>query len=61
MQVYTNWYWNQHPQHHVITVPTHTILHPGLEVNSVTYFTQYPKVYVPGHKQKDPYQDSLYI
>ena len=28
MQVYTNWYWNQHPQHHVITVPTCTILHP---------------------------------
>ena len=28
MQVDTNWYWNQHPQHHVITLPTSTILHP---------------------------------
>ena len=33
-----NWYWNQHPQHHVITVPTRTIIHPRLEVNAVTYF-----------------------
>ena len=28
MQVDTNWYWNQQPNHHVITVPTRTILHP---------------------------------
>ena len=28
MQVDTNWYWNQQPKHHVITVPTRTILHP---------------------------------
>ena len=33
MQVDTNWYWNQHPQHHVTTVPTRTIIHPRLEVN----------------------------
>ena len=52
MQVYTNWYWNQHPQQHVITVPTHKIIHPRLEVNAVTDFTQYPQVYVPGHKKK---------
>ena len=38
MQVDTNWYWNKHPQHHVIIVPTLTITHPRLEVNSVTYF-----------------------
>ena len=24
MQVDTNWYWNQQPKHHVITVPTRT-------------------------------------
>ena len=30
MQVDTNWYWNQQPKHHVITVPTRTILHPQL-------------------------------
>ena len=28
MQVYTDWYWDPHPQYHVITVPIRTILHP---------------------------------
>ena len=28
MQVETNWYWNQHTQHHVIKFPTRTIIHP---------------------------------
>ena len=28
VQVDTNWYWNQHPQRHVITLETHTIIHP---------------------------------
>ena len=27
MQIYTNWYLNQQSKHHVITVPTRTILH----------------------------------
>ena len=36
IQVDTNCYWNQQPKQHVITVPTRTILHPQLEVNSVT-------------------------
>ena len=52
MKVDTNWYWNQHPQQHVITVPTRTITHPQIEVNAVTDSTQYPQVYVPGHKKK---------
>ena len=38
MQVDNNWYWNQHPQHHFITVRARTILHPRLEVNDVTDF-----------------------
>ena len=38
MQIDTNWYWNQQPKHHVITVPTRTILHPKLEVNVITDF-----------------------
>ena len=42
MQVDTNWYCNQHPQHHVITVPTLTILHPQLTVNSVTDLHEIP-------------------
>ena len=43
VQVDSNRYWNQHPQQHVITVPTRTILHPGLEVNAVTEFHTIPK------------------
>ena len=38
MQVDTNWYWNQQPKHHVITVPTRTIIHPQLEVDAITDF-----------------------
>ena len=38
MQVDTNWFWNQQPKHHFVTVPRHTILHPKLEVNAVTDF-----------------------
>ena len=38
MQIYTNWYWNKQPRHYVITVPTRTILHPQLEVNTTTDF-----------------------
>ena len=43
MQVDTNWYWNQHPQHHSITVKTWKRLHPLIEVNAVTYFYAIPK------------------
>ena len=61
MQVDNNWYWDQHTQHNVITVPTHTILHPRLEVNVVTYFHIIPKVACNRTKEKKPYQDSLYV
>ena len=43
MLVDNNWYWNQHPRQHVITVPTRKILHPLLEVNTVTDFHAIPK------------------
>ena len=42
MQIYTNFYWNQQPKHHVIIVPTRKILHPKLEVNTVTEFHSKP-------------------
>ena len=42
MQIDTNWYWNQQPKHHVITVTTRTILHPQLKANSVTDFHAIP-------------------
>ena len=44
MRVDTNWYWYQHPQQHVITVPTRKILHPQLEVNAVTDLHDIPKI-----------------
>ena len=44
MQVDTNWYWNQQPTHHVITVPTRTILHPQLEVYAITDFHTLPTI-----------------
>ena len=50
VQLDTYWYWNQHPQHHVITVPIRTIIHPLLEVNAVIYFHAIPKLYVTVHK-----------
>ena len=43
MQVYNNCYWDPHPQQHIITFPTRTILHPQLEVNALTYFHDIPK------------------
>ena len=42
MQVDTNWYWNQQPKHHVITVPTRKIIHPQLEVDAIIYFHAIP-------------------
>ena len=42
MQVDTNWYWNQQPNNHVITVPTRTILHPQIEGDAITDFHSIP-------------------
>ena len=39
----TNWCWNQHPQQNIIIVPTRTIIHAQLEVNSLTYLHDIPK------------------
>ena len=42
MQIDTNWYWNQQPKHHVITILTRKILHTKLEVNAITDFHAIP-------------------
>ena len=42
MQVDTNWYWNKQPNHHVITVPTLTVLHLQLEGDAITDFHAIP-------------------
>ena len=42
MQVDTNWYWNQQSKHHVIKVPTPTIIYPKLEGDAITDFHSIP-------------------
>ena len=61
MQEDTNWYWNPHPQQHVITVPTRKILHPQLEVNAVTDFHAIPTIVCNRKQAKKSYQHSLYV
>ena len=61
MQVDTNWYWNQQPKKYVITVPTRTILHPQLEVNTVTGFHAIPTSVCTRTQAKNPSRDSLYV
>ena len=61
MQVDTNWYWNQQPKHHVITVPTSTIIYPQLEVNAVTDFHVIPTSICTRTQERNTYQDSLYV
>ena len=60
MQVDTNGYWDQHPQHNVITVPTRTILHTRLEVNTITYIHDIPKSVCNRTQAKKPHQYILY-
>ena len=43
MKFDTNWYWDPHPQHHFITVPKCTILHPWLEVDEIIDLHDIPK------------------
>ena len=61
MQVDTNWYWNQQPKQHVITVTTRTILHPQLEVNTVTYFHAIHTSVCTSTQEKNSNQNSLYV
>ena len=60
MQVDTNWYCNQQPKNHVITVPTRTILHPKLEVNAITEFHAIPTSICSRTQAKKKSQGSLY-
>ena len=43
VQEITNWFWDQHPQQHVIIVPTCTILHQLLDVIAITNIHDIPK------------------
>ena len=61
MQVDTNWYWNQQPNHNFITVPTRTIINPQLEVNAVTDFHAITISVCTRTEAKKSYQYSLYF
>ena len=52
LQVDTNWYWDQHPQQHVITFTTRAILHPKLEVNEIVDIHDIPKIVYKTHIRK---------
>ena len=61
MQVDINWYWNQQPNNHVITVPTHTIIHPQLQGDVITDFHAIPTSICSRTQKKKPSQGSLYV
>ena len=61
IQVDTDLYCTQHPQQHLITVPTHTVLNPQLKVNAVTYFHEIPNSVFNRPQAKNPYQYILYV
>ena len=61
MQEDTNCYWNQQPKHHVITVPTRTILHTQLEVDAIIDFHSIPTFVCSRIQAKNPSQVSLYV
>ena len=61
VRVDTNWYWGPHPQQNVITVTTHTMFNPRLEVNEVTDFHDMPKIVCNRTQAKNPYQYILYF
>ena len=61
MQVDTNWYWNQKSKHHVITVPTRTIIHSQLEGDTITDFHAIPTSIYSRTREKNSSQGSLYL
>ena len=56
IQLDTNFYWYQHPKHHVIILTTRTIIHPRLEFNAITDIHGIPKGVCNSTKAKKPYQ-----
>ena len=61
MQEITNWFWDQHTQQKVITVPTCTIRHPKFGVISRIDIHDIPKIVCNRTQTKNPYQDILYV
>ena len=46
VQENTNWYWKQQPLQHTIIVPTRTILHPRIDVITIIYVQDIPKMFL---------------
>ena len=44
MQENTNWYWKQQPLHQTIIVPTRTIILKRLDVITIIYVQDIPKI-----------------
>ena len=62
MKIDTNWYYNQQHKHDVITLPTCTILHPQVEVNTVTDFHVIPtSVYTRTQVKKILSRQPIYL
>ena len=61
MKIDTNCYWNKQLKYHVITLPTHTILHPQLEVNAIKDFHTIPTSVCSSTQTENPSQFSLYV
>ena len=56
MQENTNWYLKQQPLQQTIIVPTHTILHPCLEVIIIRYVQDILKKFCGGSEAKNAIQ-----
>ena len=61
MQEDTNLFWYRRPQHKVITVMTHTILHPQLDFIAITYIYDVPESVSNQTQEKKTYQDILFV
>ena len=44
MKERTTWFWDQHHQQQLMTVPTHTVLRPKLDVTAITDIHDIPKI-----------------
>ena len=61
MKESTNWFWHQHPQQEVITVPTRTLLYPRIDVTEITDIYDKSKSVCNRTQEKKPYQDFLFF
>ena len=57
IQENTNWYWKQQPLQQTIIIPTHTILHPRIEVIIIRYVKDIPKKLCGRSEEKKKYKD----